>query len=112
MRMQAEEVAPGIVKATLIGRLDIGGSQEIDLHFTALTASCKGLIVDLSQVGFVASMGLRLLIVGARTAARKGGRMVLLQPMEAVEAVLVSSGTDSVVPILRDLQEAIRAVSG
>ena len=43
---------------------------------------------------------------------RKGGRMVLLRPPIAVEAVLISSGTDNVVPILRNLDEAIHAVSG
>jgi anti-anti-sigma regulatory factor len=53
---------------------------------------------------------LRMLIVGARTVFRKGGRMVLLQPTAAVEGVLVSSGTDSVVPIQRNLDEAIHAV--
>ena len=111
MHMDLEEVAPSVTKANLVGRLDIGGSQEIDLRFNALTASCRSLIVDLSRVEFIASMGLRTLIVGARTMARKGGRMVLFQPVIAVEAVLISSGTDNVVPILRNLDEAIRAVS-
>ena len=111
MRMQLEEVAPGVTKANLVGRLDIGGSQDIDLQFTALTASCRALIVDLSEVSFIASMGLRTLIVGARTMNRKGGHMVLFRPVIGVEAVLVSSGTDNVVPILRNLDEAIRAVS-
>ena len=112
MRMQTEELAPGVVKVSLIGRLDIGGSQAIDLQFNALTASCQGLIVDLSQVAFVASMGLRTLITGARTVSRKGGRMVLLHPQPGVETVLVTSGTDTVVPILHDLDEAVRAVGG
>lgn len=112
MRMDTEEVAPGVTKATLVGRLDIGGSQDIDRPFSAIAGSCRALIIDLSQVDFIASMGLRTLIMGARTVAQKGGRMVLLRPVPAVEAVLVSSGTDYVVPILRDLDEAIRAVSG
>jgi anti-anti-sigma factor len=112
MQMTTDEVAPGVTRATLAGRLDIGGSQEIDLQFNALTGSARALIVDLSQVGFIASMGLRLLIVGGRTVARKGGRMVLLAPPNEVEAVLISSGTDSVVPIWRDLGDAIRAVGG
>lgn len=110
MRMQTEELAPGIIKASLSGRLDVGGAQEIDLAFNVLTASCRGLIVDLSQVEFVASMGLRTLITGARTVARKGGRMVLLRPMPAVETVLITSGTDAVVPILHDPDEAVRAI--
>jgi anti-anti-sigma factor len=112
MRLETEEVAPGVTKANLTGRLDIGGSLEIDLAFSALASSQRALIVDLSQVDFIASLGLRMLIVGARTVQRKGGRMILLRPPIAVEAVLVSSGTDNVVPILRNLDEAIHAVSG
>lgn len=112
MRMTVDEVASGVMRASLAGRLDIGGSQEIDLQFNALASSARGLIVDLSGVGFVASMGLRLLIVAGRTMARKGGRMVLLAPPIAVEAVLISSGTDNVVPIWRNLDDAIRAVGG
>jgi anti-anti-sigma factor len=112
MRMTTDEVAPGVTRATLTGRLDIGGSQEIDLQFNALAGSARALIVDLSQVSFIASMGLRMLIVGGRTVARKGGRMVLLAPPAAVEAVLISSGTDNVVPIWRNLGDAIQAVGG
>jgi len=112
MRLETEEVAPGVTKINLTGRLDIGGSQEIDLAFNALAGAQRALIVDLSQVGFIASLGLRLLIVGARTVQRKGGRMVLFRPPIEVEAVLISSGTDNVVPILRNLDEAIHAVSG
>jgi anti-anti-sigma factor len=112
MRMTTDEVAPGITRATLVGRLDIGGSQEIDLVFNALTGAARALIVDLTQVDFIASMGLRLLIIGGRTVARKGGRMVLLAPPIAVEAVLISSGTDNVVPIWRRLDDAIQAVGG
>ena len=111
MHMQSEEIAPGVMKANLVGRLDIGGSQEIDLPFNALVGASKALIVDLTRVDFIASMGLRLLIVAGRTMARRGGRMVLLAPPIAVEAVLISSGTDNVVPIWRQLPDAIRAVS-
>ena len=111
MQMELDEVAPGVTKATLTGRLDVTGSNEIDLRFNALTGSQRALIVDLSRVDFIASMGLRLLIVGARTVVRKGGRMVLLAPPIAVESVLISSGTDNVVPIWRTLEDAIRAVS-
>ena len=112
MLMQTEEVAPGVIKANLDGRLDIGGTQQIDLPFNAMAASKRALIVDLSQVVFIASLGLRLLIVAARAVQRKGGRMVLLQPVPDVEAVLVTSGTDQVVPIAHNLDEALHAVAG
>jgi anti-sigma B factor antagonist len=112
MRLETEEVAPGVTKATLIGRLDIAGARAIDLPFNVVVGSRRALIVDLSQVEFIASMGLRTLIMGAHTVKSKRGRMVLFAPPAEVQAVLVSSGTDSVLPILLDLDEAIRAVSG
>lgn len=111
MRMEVVDIGPGLSKAVLTGRLDIGGSQEIDLAFDMLAASCRGVVVDLSGVTYIASLGLRLLIVAARAMQRKGGRMVLFHPTAAVESVLVSSGTDHVAPILRNLDEAIRAVA-
>lgn len=111
MLMQTEEIVPGVTKASLDGRLDIGGTQQIDLPFNAMASSKRALIVDLSNVAFIASLGLRLLIVAARAVQRKGGRMVLLQPQPDVEAVLVSSGTDQVVPIRHSLDEALHAVA-
>jgi anti-sigma B factor antagonist len=112
MRMVTEQVAPDVTKANLTGRLDIGGTLEIELPFNALAGSQRALIVDLSEVDFIASLGLRLLIVGARTVQRKGGRMALLAPSTDVEAVLISSGTDNVVAIWRTLEDAIAAVRG
>jgi anti-anti-sigma regulatory factor len=41
----------------------------------------------------------------------KGARMVLLNPQPEVEKVLISSGTDTVIPILHDLGQAIEALA-
>jgi anti-anti-sigma factor len=111
MQLATETVAPGVTKANLKGRMDIAGAQAIDLHFNVLVGSERKLIIDLSEVDFIASMGLRTLILGARTVASKRGKIVLFQPTPAVEEVLISSGTDSVVAIVHDLDAAVRAVS-
>jgi anti-anti-sigma factor len=112
MMLATEEVTPGVTKINLTGRLDIAGAQAIDLHFNALVGSQRAIIVDLAEVAFIASMGLRTLILGARTVASKRGRIVLYRPIPEVENVLVTSGTDTVVPIVHQLDDAIRAVSG
>lgn len=111
MKLETESVATGVMKVNLSGRLDIAGAGAIDLHFNVLTGSQRALIIDLSDVDFIASMGLRTLITGARTVASKRGRMVLLNPCTEVEEVLVTSGTDMVVAITKSLDNAIRAVS-
>jgi anti-anti-sigma factor len=112
MNLATEEVAPGVIKVNLSGRMDIAGAQSIDLQFNALVGSQRALIIDLFEVAFIASMGLRTLIMGARTVASKRGRIVLYRPVAEVENVLVTSGTDTVVPIVHELEAAIRSVSG
>ncbi len=111
MRLDIEEIAPGVTLARLIGRLDIPGAQAIDLKFNVMVGSKRAIILDLSALDYVASMGLRTLIMGARTVASKKGKMVLLNPNPDVSGVLTSSGVDSLVTIITDQDEAIRAVS-
>ncbi|HTU78226.1 MAG TPA: STAS domain-containing protein [Solirubrobacteraceae bacterium] len=112
MEMKIETLADDITKVNLEGRLDILGAQQIDLHFNVIVASQRKVIVDLEQVLFLASMGIRTLIIGAKTVKLKGGRMVLLRPSADVHKVLTAMGTDTVIPIVHDLEAAISAVSG
>jgi anti-sigma B factor antagonist len=110
MNIDATEVDGGVTWIALNGRLDIGGASEIDLRFSALAGSRRSVVVDLSQVTFLASMGMRLLLSGAKTVASKGGRMVLHAPIPMVEKVLATAGIDTVIPILRDRDGALSAV--
>lgn len=112
MQLKTEIVAPGVVKVNLSGRMDIAGAAAIDLRFNLLVGSERALIIDLSDVAFIASMGLRTLIMGARTVASKRGRMVLLNPNPNVEEVLKTIGIETMVGIVRTLDDAIQAVSG
>ncbi|HVC63594.1 MAG TPA: anti-sigma factor antagonist [Acetobacteraceae bacterium] len=109
--IDTEEVAPGVTKVNLRGRLDANGVQTISTTFDRVARTQVQLIVDLSRVSFIASTGLRTLISAARAVASREGHMVFLGPEPSVESVLITSGTDAVVPIYQDLVEAICAVS-
>jgi anti-sigma B factor antagonist len=111
MNMQVAELENGITKVTLSGRLDIEGALKIDSNFNALAEKKKKVLVDLSAVTFIASLGIRTLITGAKATARNGGKMVLLNPQPNVEAVLRTSRVDTVIPITHD-SETIEAVFG
>jgi len=111
MELSIETLADDVTKINLVGKLDILGAQEIDLQFSVLCGGKKKVIVDLNQVSFLASMGIRTIVIGAKTINSKGGRMALLQPTPDVEKVLTSSGVDTVVSIVHDLDAAIGAVS-
>ncbi|HET8997099.1 MAG TPA: STAS domain-containing protein [Acetobacteraceae bacterium] len=108
--LDAEEVVPGVTKVNLRGRLDATGVQSVDAIFARLADTQKYLVVDLSRVSFIASTGLRTLIAGARRIATRGGRMAFLQPDPSVESVLISSGTDQVIPVCQTLADAVCSV--
>jgi anti-sigma B factor antagonist len=112
MDMNIENLSDDVTKINLVGRLDISGALQIDLDFNTVAGSHRKIIVDLEQVPFLASMGIRTLVVGAKAVRSKGGSMVVLKPTPDVEKVLVSSGIDTFIPILHDLDAAIHAVTG
>jgi anti-sigma B factor antagonist len=109
--IDTEVVFPGVTKLNLRGRLDASGAHIIDNAFAAMAGAQERLIVDLSRVTFIASAGLRTLIAGARGLIARQGRMVCLDPDPLVEQVLLRSGVDRLIPVCRELSEALRSVS-
>lgn len=98
MQLESELLDDQILKITLTGRLDIEGTQAIDMKFTALTATKKaGILVDMTQVEFLASIGMRTLVSCAKAAANRGGKLVLYRPQPLVKEVLNTSGLDSLI---------------
>jgi anti-sigma B factor antagonist len=107
MEVEARELEPGILGIALSGKMDAVGVQQIDLKFTALTSTRKAaILVDLSKVTLLASIGIRTLVSNARAQKRRGGAMVLYQPTGLVEEVLKITGIDAVIPIAHDMTTA------
>ena len=72
MDMDVTDLGNNTVKIALHGRLDTPGVDQIELRFSAtIVPKGKNAIVDLSDVSFVASMGLRMFISVARSVAGK-----------------------------------------
>jgi anti-sigma B factor antagonist len=103
MKLDVANIENGITKVSLSGRLDIDGALKIDSEFNKIAEETKNVLVDLSEVTFLASLGIRTLITGAKAAANNGGKMVLLNPQPIVEKVLRTSRVDTVIPIIHDL---------
>jgi len=97
----------GIRKIDLKGRLDMEGANSIDLKFTALTATQKNfIIVDLSGVEFIATLGIATLVRNAKAARLRAGNLVLLSPQPNVANVLATTRIDKIVPVYWNLDEA------
>lgn len=111
MQLESELLDGNVLKVSLDGRLDIQGTGAIDMQFTALTATKKaGVIVDMSKVSFLASIGIRTLLSSAKANAARGGRLVLLNPQPMVKEVLESTGVPSLIEIFDDQSAAVEAV--
>jgi anti-anti-sigma factor len=86
---------------TLTGRLDIVGADAIALPLATLSNSKSNIVVDMTAVTFIASIGLRHLVSAAKAVARRGGRVVLLNPSAAVAEVVTTSGLADLLHIER-----------
>jgi anti-sigma B factor antagonist len=111
MEMVVEEIDGGVTSVILRGRLDTAGADSIDLKFNAVAGAKRAVVVDLSNVNLLTSLGIRVLLLGARAVKNKGGKLVILSPDANVRAVLTTARTDTLIPIFDDRSAAIAAVS-
>ena len=102
MKLETTTLDNDITKASLSGRLDIDGALAIDGDFNKLAEASKNLLIDMSDVTFLASLGIRTLVTAAKAVSNNGGKLVLLSPQPSVERVLRESRVDTVLPIIED----------
>jgi|SRR5579863_1405622 len=109
MEMQVNEF-DGVTLITLEGRFDIAGSQAVDARFKALAETAAALAVDMAKVTFLASLGVRTLMLSAKTVLRRGGTMAVCGADDNVEKVLLSTGFNEIVSLYPDFAAAKAAL--
>jgi len=86
MKLHYSEMDNGIRLIKLVGSLDSAGFNSIDLEFTS---HCSGdnarILVDLSEVDFIASVGIRMLTINAKSLASRNGKLALFSPIADVK---------------------------
>jgi anti-anti-sigma factor len=107
--LTSEDQGP-IARIALVGRLDIVGAEAIALPLATLAGAKQNLIIDMSGVNFLASIGIRHLVSAAKALSRRGGRLVLLNPTDMVSEVLTTSGLSNLLPMVPSESEAIAAL--
>jgi anti-sigma B factor antagonist len=112
MEMKIEDLGGGVTNLVLHGRLGTLGAGEIDFPFSAVAGAKRAIVVDISQVDFITSLGVRLLLNGARAVEKNGGKLVLLSPNENVHSVLRIAGIEQLIPVIFDRLAAVAAVMG
>jgi anti-anti-sigma factor len=110
MTVTTEDLAEGITRVVMDGRLDIAGAAAVDLKMNVIAGSKSRVLLDMQKVSFLGSMGLRSIVIPAQTVHRRGGKVVIFAPAEMVESVLKASGIDTLIPIRHELADALAAL--
>ncbi len=107
MEIHVSEIDNGIGLIKLVGTLDVIGTGEIETKFSGYCSGDKvRVVVDLADVDFLASIGIRMLVTTAKSVASRGGKMVLLNPTSDVRGVLEVTGIPAIIPIYSQLESA------
>jgi anti-sigma B factor antagonist len=107
MELHYSELENNIRLIKLVGDLDIVGVGAIETQFSGYCAGENPrVVVDLSEVEFLASIGIRLLTLNAKAVSSRSGRMVLLHPTPDVKSVLEITGIPAIIPIYDGLESA------
>ena len=108
MEMSAEIVDGKLCHIKLTGRMDVEGIASIDKKFTAAVEDAKlPVIVDMSDVPYMSSIGIRLLLINAKSAGATNKKYFIVGPQDEVENVLKISGIDQLITIYKEMGDAI-----
>jgi anti-anti-sigma factor len=111
MEIEVENHPRGVTVAVLSGRFDTTGAVAIELPFNTLATEKAAIVIDLSNVNFMSSYGIRVLLKGAKIAKGKNGNLVIFCPDNAVRKVLNTAGASDLIPVHPTRAAAIAAAA-
>jgi len=113
MEITFQDINPGMRRIMLSGRMDIQGTDSIAERFAELsTDSRRDVVVDFTEVSFLASIGIRALISNAKAQHKLGGHMALVVGSNtSVAKTLDATGIEVLLKIYNSHEEAEKALS-
>jgi len=98
---------------TICGRLDHDGASRLSDELVCLLQQVDSgaVVIDLSQLEYMSSAGLKSLLMVCRTASDSQHRTILAAPAPVVRELLEMSHAKLVLNIVPTLSEAVRMVS-
>ena len=114
MECKAQKLA-NVVLIAIEGRIDHStapafGSALLP-HVDGCCGENKKLLLDLGQVSYMSSAGLRVLMIAAKGCRKQGGRMVLAALQPTIQEVFKIGRFDLVLEIFPTVGEALAAIS-
>lgn len=125
-RNESEQVEQGAMNVTsgeygdaivvrVSGRIDQNSAAQFQKELTsrvdAAIEKSAQIVVDLSKVDYISSVGLRALMIANKQAAPKGVTIRVASMQEVVREVFTISHFDKVFPTFDEMPSALQAVS-
>ena len=101
------EDTDGVRIIRLAGRMDIDGNGRVSQQFNTLTAfGTSSVVVDLSEVEFLSSLGISTLVTGAKNVRLRKGVLALCGARPNVQSALERTNITAIIPTCATLDEA------
>ena len=108
MKLEISEIDGQSARLSVEGRLDTPGVDAIETRFAASAVSAaKHVLVDLTEVSILTSMGVRMLISTARAIHNKKHRMIIYGAQGVVSETLDHVALNEVIPIVATEEQAL-----
>jgi len=99
MQIEKTDLGDSVTRLKLAGRLDINGAAMVEIPISLAAKNCRRLLIDMSEVSYVSSLGVRHLVMAAKTLGRDGGKLVLFAVTEPVAEVLETMAITDIIPM-------------
>ena len=107
-----QEEKNGIISLAIAGRLDAVSSVEADKEFNkVLDAGKDKVLINLKELEYISSAGLRVLLVVAKRMQQKGGKVCLCTLAENVKEVFEISGFSSIFKIFEKEADGVSFIN-
>jgi anti-anti-sigma factor len=108
-----ESDCQGVTVLGISGRIDASTSEPFKQKLLATIGDHPiRLVLDFTQLAFMSSMGLRVLVVTAKRVAAVRGKMVFCGVTGPVREVFELAGFTSLVPLFPDQSAAVASFAG
>lgn len=98
----------GVTRLALSGRLDPTTVGVLDTWIgRVLAMGAKKVLLDLEELDYISSAGLRVLLQAAKKISVGGGRFMLCEPQRSVKQVLDIAGFSSMMSVYATEAEAL-----
>jgi len=105
MKIETQKNGPVMI-VSVSGRLDTHTVTQFDQALAPLTAAEKHLVIDLVDLEYISSAGLRSILIAAKKVKDNQGRFALASLTQMVKDVFDMSGFSTIIQIYPDSPSA------